>query len=146
MLPSVLIFGTWYQGCTFSKYMEIFSPMSFSEIFELFPKFMRKSQHFWIHLKFHQNQNPVSNSWDIADIEFLWWWVVCNVIFKSNPVKVMLGWVELDLSLSFDKIKHTQQYSNVSNKTYIEIKYVTILDYIRQQSDTAIFDKYLILP
>ena len=58
----------------------------------------------------------------------------------------MLGWVELDLSLSFDKIKHTQQYSNVSNKTYIEIKYVTILDYIRQQSDTAIFDKYLIPP
>ena len=45
--------------------------MSFSEIFELFPKFMRKSRHFWIHLKFHQNQNQVSNSWDIADIEFL---------------------------------------------------------------------------
>ena len=25
-----------------------------------------------LHLKFHQNR--VSNSWDIANIEFLWWW------------------------------------------------------------------------
>ena len=46
--------------------------MSFPEIFELLPKFMRKSRHFWIHLMFHQNQNQGSNSWDIADIEFLW--------------------------------------------------------------------------
>ena len=43
---------TFNQGCTFSKFMVIFSPMSFSEIFELFPNFMRKSRHFWIHLKF----------------------------------------------------------------------------------------------
>ena len=28
-------------------------------------------QQFWIHLKFHQDQNRVSNSLDIADIEFL---------------------------------------------------------------------------
>jgi len=50
------------QGCTFSKRMAVFSPMLFSKIFELFPKFMRKSRHFWIHLKFHQNQSQVSNS------------------------------------------------------------------------------------
>ena len=33
------------------------------------------------------NQNWVNNSWDIADIEFVWegWWVVCKVIFVSNP-------------------------------------------------------------
>ena len=43
-------------------------------------------------LEFHQN--PVSNSWDIDDIEFLWGWVVggiCKVIFMSNSTKVMLG-------------------------------------------------------
>ena len=50
------------QDCTFSKCMAIFSPMLFSDIFELFPKFKRKSRHFWIHSKFHQNQNQVSNS------------------------------------------------------------------------------------
>ena len=51
-------------------------------------------------------QNWVSNSWDIAGFEFLWvgWWVVCKVIFVSNPTKVMLdwGWVELLLSWGFD--------------------------------------------
>ena len=80
------------QGCTFSIFMTIFSPMSFSEIFELFPKFMRKLRHFWIHLKFHQNQNQVSNSWDIADIKFLWWWGVV-VVVKSFSCKTQpLSW------------------------------------------------------
>ena len=42
-------------------------------------------------------QNRVSSSWDIADIEFLWWsgYVggVCTVIFLSNPTVVLrLGW------------------------------------------------------
>ena len=50
-------------------------------------------------LKFHQNR--VSNSWDIADIEFLWWWlgggVVCKVIFVSNPTYVRLSWVVVEL-------------------------------------------------
>ena len=37
-----------------------------------------------LHLKYHQNH--VSNSWDIADIEFVWvGGVVCTVIFMSNP-------------------------------------------------------------
>ena len=58
-----------------------------------------------LHLKFHQNQ--ISYSWDIADIEFVWVllvsWVVCKVIFGSNPTKVMLGWVELMLSWGLDK-------------------------------------------
>ena len=36
-------------------------------------------------------ENWVSNSWDIANIEFVWgvggggWGVVCKVIFMSNP-------------------------------------------------------------
>ena len=43
-------------------------------------------------LKFHQNR--VSNSWDIADIEFVWdgWSGKFKVIFMSNPTYVMLGW------------------------------------------------------
>ena len=43
-------------------------------------------------LKFGQYQ--ISNSSDIADIEFLWWVggsVLCKVIFMSNPTKVMLS-------------------------------------------------------
>ena len=39
-----------------------------------------------LHLKFHQNR--VSNSWDIANIEFVWvggGGVVCKVIFVFNP-------------------------------------------------------------
>ena len=55
-------------------------------------------------LKFHQNR--VSNSWDIADIEFMWWWwwwvVVCKVIFMSNPTVVLrLGW-------GFDNIRNAR--------------------------------------
>ena len=51
-------------------------------------------------LRFHQNR--ISNSWDIADIEFLWWVVVvvgcgrvCKAIFVSNPtyVELSLSWV-----------------------------------------------------
>ena len=56
-------------------------------------------------LKFHQIR--VSNSWDIADIEFAWvGWVgvACKVIFMSNPTQGMSGVVELWLSWSFDKI------------------------------------------
>ena len=43
-------------------------------------------------LKFHQNR--VRNSWDIADIEFIWGGggVVCKVIFVSNPTQ---GYVRL---------------------------------------------------
>ena len=44
-------------------------------------------------LKFHQNR--ISNSWDIADIEFVWGgWMggVCKVILSSNPT-VVLCWV-----------------------------------------------------
>ena len=44
-------------------------------------------------LKFHQNR--VSNSWDIADIEFVWvgWGGWCRVILLSNPTLVLrLGW------------------------------------------------------
>ena len=41
-------------------------------------------------LKFHQNR--VSNSWDIAYIEFLWWWgLQSNFIVKPNIV-LGLGW------------------------------------------------------
>ena len=44
-------------------------------------------------LKFYKNQ--VSNSLDIADIEFVWvgvvGGVVCKVIFTSNPTNVMLS-------------------------------------------------------
>ena len=35
--------------------------------------------------------NRVSNSWDIADIKFLCW-VVCKVIFLSDPSYVRLSW------------------------------------------------------
>ena len=48
-------------------------------------------------LKFGKNR--VSNSWDIANIEFLvvgWWGlVVRRVIFVSNPTFVMLGGLKL---------------------------------------------------
>ena len=43
-------------------------------------------------LKFHQNR--VSNSWDIADIDFLWWWwwgVQSHFVVKPNLV-LRLGW------------------------------------------------------
>ena len=46
-----------------------------------------------LHLK--SRQNRVSNSWDITNIEFLWWGgVVCKVIFMSNPtfVELLLHW------------------------------------------------------
>ena len=46
-------------------------------------------------LRLKSHQYRVSNSRDIANIEFLWWLgvgggVVCKVIFVSNPVYVML--------------------------------------------------------
>ena len=42
-------------------------------------------------LKFYQNW--VSNSWDIADIEFLWWVVGVQSQFIVNPNLVLrLGW------------------------------------------------------
>ena len=56
-------------------------------------------------LKFHQNR--VSNSWDIDDIEFLWW-VVGGLGWYAKSfscliqLKVTLGWVELWMSLGFD--------------------------------------------
>ena len=52
-------------------------------------------------IKFHQNR--VSNSWDIGNIEFVWWGmgggVVCKVIFVSNPTLgyVRLSWVVVEL-------------------------------------------------
>ena len=57
-------------------------------------------------LKF--GQNGFSNNWDITDIEFpvevpeiIWWgsrdYMVCKVIFASNPTKVMLGCIEVEL-------------------------------------------------
>ena len=42
-----------------------------------------------LHLKFGGTR--VSNSLDIADIEFVWWRWVCKVIFVSNPALAMLG-------------------------------------------------------
>ena len=54
-------------------------------------------------LKFHQNR--VGNSWDMANIEFVWRWLVYAKSFSClTQLKVMLGWVELWLSLGFDKI------------------------------------------
>ena len=52
-------------------------------------------------LKFHQNR--VSNSWDIADIEFLWWWWggVCTVNFE-----VRLGFWQLQ-SYKIAKLQHS---------------------------------------
>ena len=58
-----------------------------------------------LRLKFHQNR--ISNSWDIGNIEFLWWgggWgggVVCKVIFMSNPTLgyVRLSWVAVELGV-----------------------------------------------
>ena len=47
-------------------------------------------------LKFGQNR--VSNSWDIADIEFLWGGVVCTVIFMSN-LQLHWGYVVVELGL-----------------------------------------------
>ena len=67
-------------------------------------------------LKFHQNQ--VSNSWDIADIEFCGG-VVCKVIFASNLTKVMLGWgwAELGLSWGFDNIYYLLQNCVIKYET-----------------------------
>ena len=66
-------------------------------------------------LKFHQNR--VSNSWDIANIEFLWWGVggggvVCKVIFMSNPTfgYVRLSWVVVELGF-------WQQHEILPNQT-----------------------------
>ena len=52
-------------------------------------------------LKFCQNR--VSNSWDIANIEFVSWWVVGGVQsnFHVKP-KLRLGWVEVGLGWGFD--------------------------------------------
>ena len=44
----------------------------------------------------------VKISWDIANIEFLWWGGG-SFSCLTQP-KVMLGWVELWLSLGFDNI------------------------------------------
>ena len=47
-------------------------------------------------LKFHQNR--ISNSWDIADIELLWWWVGWGL--QSNfRVKPNLCWIVVELRL-----------------------------------------------
>ena len=59
-------------------------------------------------LKFGQNQ--ASNSWDIANIEFLvvggWWWLVVLSHFCVKP-KLMLGKeVELMLNWVFDNYQH----------------------------------------
>ena len=59
-----------------------------------------------LHLKFHQYR--VSNSGDIADIEFVWWGGVggggwCAKSFSClTQLEVMLGWVELWLTWGFD--------------------------------------------
>ena len=45
-------------------------------------------------LKFHQNR--VSNSWDIADIGFLWWGLKSHFLVKPNRcVEVRLGFWQL---------------------------------------------------
>ena len=53
-------------------------------------------------LKFGQNR--VSNSWDIAEIEFVWvgggWGGVCTVIFMSN-LQLQLGWGYVVVELGF---------------------------------------------
>ena len=62
-----------------------------------------------LHLKFYQNR--VSNSWDIANIEFLWWWWgVCKSFSCLTQPKVMLGCVEL--SWGFDNLKREQERDN----------------------------------
>ena len=58
-----------------------------------------------LHLKFYYNR--VSNSLDIANIEFLCWWgMVVGYYAKSfsclTQLKVMLGWIVLWLSWGFD--------------------------------------------
>ena len=67
-----------------------------------------------LHLKFQQNR--VSNSWDIASIEFLWWvvggGVACKVIFMSNPTKVMLGWVQFWLSWGLENTNENMKPFN----------------------------------
>ena len=48
----------------------------------------------------------ISNSWDIVNIEFVWWWGVCKVTFMSSPTKFMFewAWVELCWVEEYDKI------------------------------------------
>ena len=56
-----------------------------------------------LRLKFHQIR--VSNSWDIADFEFVWWvgWYAKSFsCLCLTQLKVMSGWVELWLSWGFD--------------------------------------------
>ena len=73
-------------------------------------------------LKFHQNR--VSNSWDIADIEFVRWWVVVGVVggyAKSfsclTQLKVMLGWVDLWFGWGFDNKRFRTECAQFSSLT-----------------------------
>ena len=55
-------------------------------------------------LKFCQKQ--VSNSWDMSDLEFVWWvggWCQAIFVSNSNYVRLDWGWVELWLCWSCDK-------------------------------------------
>ena len=55
-----------------------------------------------LRLKFRQNW--VSNSWDIADIEFLWWWVGgggLGVLQSHFHVKPNFRWIVVELMLSW---------------------------------------------
>ena len=66
-----------------------------------------------LHLKFHQNR--VSNSWDIANIEFVWVGGYAKSFSCLTQLKVMLGWVELWLSWGFDNIKPNIEPNNEPN-------------------------------
>ena len=68
-----------------------------------------------LRLKFRQNR--VSNSWDITDIEFVWW----GGLQSHFHVKPNFRWivVELTLSWGFDNIKVNQSCLFVTN-SFIE--------------------------
>ena len=67
-------------------------------------------------LKFHQNR--VSNSWDIADIEFVWWWVgwggVCTVIILSKPQPNLNTRLGLTIKWLCTTTHHTNSMSAIS--------------------------------
>ena len=54
----------------------------------------------------------VSNSWDIADIEFVWWWVI-KVIFVSLPTfELSWGWVGV-VTTYFAEVVQSAQLARV---------------------------------
>ena len=71
-------------------------------------------------LKFHQNW--VSNSWDIANIEFVWWGG-CKVIIMSNPTRLRLGYGWFVVRLGFWQF-HQKWVSNSWDIANIEFVWV----------------------